>query len=108
METDGIYAQTVSNTFRKRALRTVFIVDDQFPSYEDLFDGGEKLSQFTERERARTLYRAFRKHQIPCDVENRIGKLDESIEYIRKSDLIFLDYNLAPRDTRQSIGVIRK
>jgi CheY-like chemotaxis protein len=108
METETIYAQTVSNTFRKRALRTVFIVDDQFPNYEDLSDGEEKLSQFTERDRARTLYRAFRKHQIPCDIENRIGNLDEAIEYIRKSDLIVLDYNLAPRDTRQSLGLIRK
>ncbi|MDO9451916.1 MAG: response regulator receiver domain [Stagnimonas sp.] len=108
MKTDGIYAETVRSTFRKKALRTVFIIDDQFPSYEDLAGGEEQSAPFKEKARAQTLYRAFRQHQIPCDVENRIGKLDESIEYIRKSDLIVLDYNLAPNDTRQSIGLIKK
>lgn len=108
VKTDGIYADTVRSTFRTKALRTVFIIDDQFPSYDDLASGEKQCSQFTEKARAQTLYRAFRKQQIPCDVENRVGKLDESIEYIRKSDLIVLDYNLAPRDTRQSIGLIRK
>jgi hypothetical protein len=108
VKTDGIYAETVRSTFRKKALRTVFIIDDQFPSYEDLASGDEQSAQFKEKARAQTLYRAFRRHQIPCDVENRVGKLDDSIEYIRKSDLIVLDYNLAPSDTRQSIGLIRK
>lgn len=105
------YAEAVKETFRSRALRTVLLIDDQFPTYADVLAGGARLNTFTETARALRLYRMFKSRHMPCDIENNVGELTkEDVERIRKSDLIVLDYHLTPgsRDNSKSIQLIRK
>lgn len=105
------YAEAVKETFRSRALRTVLLIDDQFPSYADALEGADYLERFKETPRALRLYRMFKSRHMPCDVENNVGDLTaEDVERIRKSDLIVLDYHLTPgsRDNSKSIQLIRK
>jgi len=107
----NLYAEAVKQTFRSRALRTVLLIDDQFPTYADLLETPAELDQFSEAPRALALYRLFNSHHMPCDVENNVGELTpESVERIRKSDLIVLDYHLTKGslDTSKSIRLIRK
>jgi hypothetical protein len=106
-----LYADAVKQTFRSRALRTVLLIDDQFPTYADLLENRDQLDQFSEAPRALALYRLFSSHHMPCDVENNVGELTpENVERIRKSDLIILDYHLTKGslDTSKSIRLIRK
>lgn len=117
------YEEKVVKTFRKTALRTVLMIDDQFPTFSDLAQvqtacnvddkvcGLANLDKrFTERQRARRLYEMFRKHDMPCDIENTIDDIEtkSGVERIRKSDLVVLDYNLdgSIDDNRKSIGLI--
>jgi hypothetical protein len=110
------YVDDVRSTFRSRALRTVLVIDDQFPTYADLLseegtpEKSDKVEEFTEAKRARELYQLFRSHHMPCDVENRVGEIEQDIERIRKSDLIVLDYHLTPgtQDTSKSLSLIRR
>jgi hypothetical protein len=105
------YAEAVKETFRLRALRTVLLIDDQFPSYADVLEGGDYLERFKEARRGLRLYQMFKSRHMPCDVENNVGDLTaEDVERIRKSDLIILDYHLTPesRDNSKSIQLIRK
>ncbi len=113
-ETD-LFAQAVTDTYRSRALRTVLIIDDQFPTYADLLSETES-ERFTEGERALRLYRLFRSLGMPCDVENSLKEPSEGtfehvdIDHIRKSDLIILDWQLTPgsTDSSKSLYIIRK
>lgn len=117
------YEEKVVKTFRKTALRTVLMIDDQFPTFSDLAQAAcnidEKVcgltnvdKRFTERQRARRLYEMFRKHDMPCDIENTINDIEtkRGVERIRKSDLVVLDYNLdgSTDDNRKSIGLIMR
>ncbi|MDB4949013.1 MAG: hypothetical protein JWM27_1662 [Gemmatimonadetes bacterium] len=101
------YIDAVKRTFRSRALRTVLIVDDQFPTYENLLSPHPDR-EYTEEARALSLYKLFKEHDMPCDIENKVTDVD--IERIRKSDLIILDYHLIPgsQDPSKSIDLIRR
>lgn len=96
------YDDAVEKTFMS-GLRSVFLVDDAFPTFWDLHKGGLRLKRFGEAERAANLYHSFRKRQLPCDVENtfRIGDL-KIVERMRKCDLIVLDLHLDRTDTDAS------
>lgn len=117
------YEEAVVKTFRKTALRTVLMIDDQFPTFSDLAQAACELDEkmcglanldkrFTERQRARRLYEMFRKHNMPCDIENTINDIEteSGVERIKKSDLVVLDYNLDGMDggNRKSIGLIMR
>lgn len=102
------YRSAIVKTFRERAIRTAHIIDDAFPTYRDLVTSTEAKERYGEWEIALELYDLFRKNHIPCDVENSVEGIEEDVERIRKSDLIVLDYNLAPNDTRMSISLVRE
>ena len=90
-------------------LRTVLLLDDEFPTFADLAQGeteGTK-QKFRQKDRAVGLYRGFRSRHMICDVANQVGDLE--IERFRKSDLIILDYHLGPDedDSEYSIKLLR-
>jgi len=105
---DGGYAAAVKETFETKPLRTVLMIDDEFPSLSDVIRGIDDSKKFRQRERALALYEGFRRRQMICDVENDVA--DVHAERFRKSDLIILDYNLGPteNDNEQSIRVLRE
>ena len=96
------YRKAVKQTFIS-GLRSVFLVDDAFPSFSDLHAGPRRLRKFKETERAANLYRSFRKRHLPCDFENtfRSGDLN-MVERMRKCDLIVIDLHLDETDTDPS------
>ncbi len=107
------YEDKVVHTFRKTALRTVLMIDDQFPTFSNLAGAGDLAAvreKFKEQPRALRLYDMFRQHDMPCDIENEITDIEtiNGVERIRKSDLVILDYNLDGSfdDNRKSVGLI--
>lgn len=105
---DGGYAAAVKETFETKPLRTVLMIDDEFPNLSDVIRGVDDSKKFRQRDRALALYEGFRHRQMICDVENDVA--DVHAERFRKSDLIVLDYNLGPTDSdnEQSIRVLRE
>lgn len=104
---DTTYEAAVKETFETKPLRTVLMIDDEFPTFADLARGGEG-KHFNQKERALALYEGFRLRQMICDVENHVDGVHT--ERFRKSDLIILDYNLGPSDpdNEKSIGILRR
>ena len=89
----SVYEQAVVDTFRRKAIRSALLIDDQFPSYEDAVSG--EINGFAEANQALALYKHLRKDSVLCDVENNIGDLTQDVlDRFRKSDLIILDYHL--------------
>jgi Response receiver domain len=107
MPNSAAYINAVKETFRSRALRTALIIDDQFPTYADMFSD---VGAYSERERALALYRLFKEHEMPCDIENRVDDVAGDVERIRKSDLIVLDYHLTrdSNDPSKSVDLVRQ
>ncbi|WAC28786.1 response regulator receiver domain [Ancylobacter sp. SL191] len=105
---DGAYAAAVKETFETKPLRTVLMIDDEFPSLADMIKGEDGTSKFKQKDRALTLYEGFRARHMICDIENEID--DVKTELFRKSDLIILDYNLGPAegDNERAISVLRQ
>jgi Response receiver domain len=101
------YQEAIVETFRKNALRTAHIIDDSFPTYADLVEDDGAKEKFKEWRLAKELYDLFRDNHIPCDVENTVDSVRDDVNRIRKSDLIVLDYNLRPDDTRLSVTLVR-
>ncbi|MCC8941070.1 hypothetical protein H8A99_32725, partial [Bradyrhizobium sp. Arg68] len=105
------YKTAVEQTFVK-SLKSVFLVDDSFPTYDDMFKDNAVIEGFTERDRARRLYSAFRdNHHLPCDIENSFKQGDlEMVDRLRKCDLIVIDYHLDPGsiDNSKSIEILRR
>jgi len=102
---EGDYAAAVKQTFETRPLRTVLMIDDQFPTYANLLESGDE--EFKESDRALALYQGFKARHMVCDVENKVGGMPA--ESLRKSDLIVLDYNLGPsaNDNDRAINILR-
>jgi hypothetical protein len=99
------YEIAVKKTFID-SLRSVFLVDDAFPSFADMFRKKKDLERFKERDRARRLYSAFRKQHLPCDIENTFNAGDiKMVERMRKCDLIVLDLHLTGDDTDSSLAL---
>jgi hypothetical protein len=104
------YETAVEKTF-VCSLKSVFLVDDSFPTYEDMFGDETAVKGFAERDRAKRLYTAFRERNLPCDVENSFKAGDiEMVERLRKCDLIVIDYHLETGviDNSKSIEILRK
>jgi hypothetical protein len=92
-------------------LRSVFLVDDAFPSFGDMFKSEGELKRYTEKDRAAALYGEFRKRHLPCDIENTFRPGDiQMVERMRKCDLIVLDFHLDADDSdnRKSIEILRR
>ncbi|HXH42884.1 MAG TPA: response regulator receiver domain [Bradyrhizobium sp.] len=107
---DAAYEAVVKETFETKPLRTVLMIDDEFPSFSDLADGENEANEkrFRQKDRAVTLYRAFQKRHMICDVENVASEV--RTDRIRKSDLIILDYHLGPGDNNsdKSVEILRE
>lgn len=106
----SVYDKAVHNTFVD-SLRSVFLVDDAFPNFGDMFKSGRTLKRFKEKERAASLYGEFRKRHLPCDIENTFRKGDiKMVERMRKCDLIVLDFHLDSDDldNTKSIEILRR
>jgi hypothetical protein len=105
------YKSAVEQTFVK-SLKSVFLVDDSFPTYDDMFKDAATIEGFSERDRARKLYSSFRDgHHLPCDIENSFKQGDlEMVDRLRKCDLIVIDYHLDPGsiDNSKSIEILRR
>lgn len=107
------YDEAIVETLRKRAVQSAILIDDSFPSYNDLLaanDVAAVRADFPDIDEARRLYKLMHKHRIVCDVENAVGHVDgEFIEKIRKSDLVVLDWNLRraePQDSEDAVRVL--
>jgi hypothetical protein len=104
------YESAVKQTF-VGSLKSVFLVDDAFPTYDDMFGERASVEGFAERERARRLYSAFRDRDLPCDIENsfQAGGM-KMVDRLRKCDLIVIDYHLDPGviDNSKSIEILRR
>lgn len=102
---DPQYADAVRNSFIKKPLRTVLMIDDAFPRYSDLCNGEATHDQ---KDRAAALYSGFRKLDMLCDIENTIEEVEA--DHLRKSDLIVLDYHLTlnSNDNTKAIQLLRQ
>jgi len=106
MSTIHAYSDLIVETFRKRAIRTAMLIDDKFPTYVDLIEKTGSASGAYQNDRARSVFKTFKDHHIPCDVENDPNNLTESrFERVRKSDFIVLDYHL--RQENDSFDAIK-
>jgi hypothetical protein len=106
----GDYENAVQSTF-VASLKSVFLVDDAFPTYSDMFGDTTAGEKFKERDRAQKLYTAFRERHLPCDIENTFTPGDLlMVERLRKCDLIVLDFHLDGDggDNSKSIEILRK
>lgn len=107
---DDAYKEAVRETFETKPLKTVLLIDDEFPTFSDLARGKteDNKKKFAQKDRALNLYEGFNKRHMICDFENRFDELE--IERFRKSDLIVLDYHLRPgeNDNEISIDLLRK
>ncbi|MHB8268061.1 response regulator receiver domain [Bradyrhizobium sp.] len=107
---DDAYEAVVKDTFETKPLRTVLMIDDEFPTFADLAHGETKETEkrFRQKARAVALYGSFQKRHMICDVENVAA--DVQTERFRKSDLIILDYHLGPgaNDSDKSIEILRE
>src|SRR5579863_10334599 len=107
---DAEYEKAVKETFETKPLRTVLLIDDEFPTYADLAAGdpGGDEKHFRQKDRAAALYRSFQQRQMICDVENTVVEVQK--DRIRKSDLVVLDYHLGPADgdNEKALNILRE
>ncbi|MGN6311338.1 MAG: response regulator receiver domain [Xanthobacteraceae bacterium] len=105
------YETAIRKTFID-SLRSVFLVDDSFPTFADMFEDRQSVEEdYAEWERARKLYSAFREKRLPCDIENSFKSGDiEMVERLRKCDLVVIDFHLDPgsEDGSKSIEILRR
>jgi hypothetical protein len=104
------YGDVVIKTFRENAIHTALLVDDKFPTYQQLCDShtGKEQGSFQINESAE-LHSTFFKRNIPCDVENNVDRIEQTdFKRLRKSDLIVLDYHLREDDSSASIRIIKE
>jgi hypothetical protein len=106
---DAVYEKVVKETFEIKPLRTVLMIDDEFPTYADLVGGdpGNGEKKFRQKDKAIALYRSFQKRHMICDIENVAE--DVRTDRIRKSDLVILDYHLGPADgdSERALKILR-
>lgn len=104
---DLAYQTAVKETFETKPLRTVLMIDDEFPTFADLGRGNDGSNKFKQTDRAIVLYEGFRQRQMICDIENNVD--DVETDRLRKSDLVVLDYHLGPTagDTKKALSLLR-
>lgn len=119
-ETASGYGKLIEEVFIK-PIRTVMVVDDEFPTLEALLDeglidkgvdGSHLRWNRTELERARNTIRLCRDPQRRWMVELHDGlcEIDQTSAHFHHSDLLILDYHLnrdKPNDGSDAIGVLR-
>jgi hypothetical protein len=107
---DAAYEAVVKETFETKPLRTVLMIDDEFPTFSDLARGQteETKKRFAQKDRAVALYDAFQRQHMICDVENVAS--DVRPDRLRKSDLVILDYHLGPghNEADRAIEILRE
>ncbi|MFH1468574.1 MAG: response regulator receiver domain [Pseudomonadota bacterium] len=83
-------------------IRTVFLLDDQYPTF------AEDSANAREKSRARELWRACVGRGWLCDVGNRTERDSEKwLRRVETADLILLDYELKERDPEDSLLLLR-
>ena len=99
-EEQNPYDEVILDTFLDRAVHSALLIDDNFPMFETYGDEAD-LGNYSERDRATRLYKMFKARNILCDIESRQDELTnlKSLDRIRKSDLIILDYHLNRTDS---------
>ncbi|WP_041750356.1 response regulator receiver domain [Bradyrhizobium sp. BTAi1] len=106
---DAAYEAVVIETFEKKPLRTVLMIDDEFPTFSDLAAGESRdnAKRFRQKLLATAMYEGFKRSNMICDIEN--GIVADQSERLRKSDLVVLDYHLGPgeNNSEQSIRLLR-
>lgn len=102
---DPQYEEVIQDSFINKPLRTVLLIDDDFPTYSDLCNGEKAHSQ---QDRACSLYGGFRQLDMLCDIENVVDEVE--VDRLRKSDLVVLDYHLVPNsdNNKKSIQLLRQ
>ena len=102
---DPQYEEAIQDSFIKKPLRTVLLIDDDFPTYSDLCNGDTTHSQ---KDRACSLYGGFRQLDMLCDIENTVEEVEA--DRLRKSDLVVLDYHLTrnSEDNTRAIQLLRQ
>lgn len=110
-----VLKEAAVRTFRERAIRSVVLIDDQFPKYgeavnSDVIGPG---SLYKDAPRAVSLHTGFHKRHIPCDVENDPSADNNGDglgvpERIRKCDLVVLDFHLEDQNPEASIRLLRE
>ncbi|HEX4005503.1 MAG TPA: response regulator receiver domain [Acidobacteriaceae bacterium] len=102
---DPQYEEAIQDSFIKKPLRTVLLIDDDFPTFSDLCSGEKARSQ---KDRACNLYGGFRQLDMLCDIENMVEEVEA--DRLRKSDLVVLDYHLIPNseDNTKAIELLRQ
>jgi Response receiver domain len=102
---DPQYEVAIQDSFIKKPLRTVLLIDDDFPTYSDLCNGEKAHSQ---KDRACNLYAGFRQLDMLCDIERMVDEVEA--DRLRKSDLVVLDYHLIPNseDNKKAIQLLRQ
>jgi Response receiver domain len=102
---DPQYEAAIQDSFIKKPLRSVLLIDDDFPTYSDLCSADKAHSQ---KDRACNLYGGFRQLDMLCDIENMVDEVEA--DRLRKSDLIVLDYHLIPNseDNKKAIQLLRQ
>lgn len=104
------FAAEVERSFRDDAIRTAVLIDDQFPTYSKIRDA--QKSEFSEIERACSIYDFLHEKGLICDVQN-LRTLDDAdlqlrlLDKARKSDLILLDYQLGLAGSKAALTILR-
>ncbi len=94
--------------FRINAIRSVLLVDEGFPKYDQV---GSDDFQSADADIGKRLYQSFNKMGVLCDIENDVELATEKLTNpIRKSDLLVLDLHLDatnPNDSTEAIKILQ-
>lgn len=91
------YQQLVAKTFLD-PIKNVLVIDDQFPSYNDMTEQNIKEMDIP---RARDIFNFFQdEHEFFCSFQNKFedGRAKRISKTLNNSDLIILDYHLNKND----------
>jgi hypothetical protein len=95
-------------------IRSVLIVDDDYPTYEEFLSGSDESSDKTWRKNPDQIKKVFasfrnRDRQLLIDVHDGIG--NETASHLHQSDLLVLDFQLdksKPGDGTRAIEILRQ
>ena len=94
-----------------RPLRSALMIDDKFPTYQELVAGRSAApNESYDYEGATKLMAECRNRNLLCDIQNKVEAVPAAqIEHLGKSDLVVLDYHLDPSaatDPEKAIQVL--
>lgn len=110
------YAKFVDEAFIE-PIRSVLIVDDDYPTFEEMLAGGQASGKEwrNQSDRVKDIIRGFRARNLLVDIHDgqNVGLEDEvkEAEHLHQSDLLVLDYQLDKTKTGDgsiAINIIRK